>query len=178
MCAAACASLAMQMPLNVSPRAEDLSQVQRHLLELLQQPELPVPFTPSLKVLQFLYHAAHSDASRPPPFVVLRPACALSLCTARPLSAAGRESCLPHTRRCSYLMLIIASPARRSPHSLCEVHSVCLYKPHHAQKYPVIAGSKAIPPAHAEGCTLHSRGNPHWFGDLRLLQVSCEGFTC
>ena len=50
-CAAACASLAMPMPLNVSLRAEDLSQLQRHLLELLQQLEPPVPFTPSLKVL-------------------------------------------------------------------------------------------------------------------------------
>ena len=49
-CAAACASLAMPMPLNVSLRAEDLSQLQRHLLQLLQQPEPLVPFTPSLKV--------------------------------------------------------------------------------------------------------------------------------
>ncbi|CAL5224037.1 g6659 [Coccomyxa viridis] len=48
-CAAACASLAMPMPLNVSLRAEDLSQLQRHLLELLQEQEPPVPFTPSLK---------------------------------------------------------------------------------------------------------------------------------
>lgn len=51
-CAAACASLAMPMPLNVSLRAEDLSQLQHHLLELLQRLEPPVPFTPSLKVLQ------------------------------------------------------------------------------------------------------------------------------
>ena len=49
-CAAACASLAMPMPLNVSLRPEDLSQLQQHLLMLLQQPEQPVPFTPSLRV--------------------------------------------------------------------------------------------------------------------------------
>ena len=49
-CGAACASLAMPMPLNVSLRAEDLLQLQRHLLQLLQQLEPPVPFTPSLKV--------------------------------------------------------------------------------------------------------------------------------
>ena len=49
-CAAACASLAMPMPLNVSLRAEDLAQLQRHLSELLMQPEPAVPFTPSLKV--------------------------------------------------------------------------------------------------------------------------------
>ena len=51
-CGAACASLAMPMPLNVSLRAEDLLQLQRHLLQLLEQLESPVPFTPSLKVSQ------------------------------------------------------------------------------------------------------------------------------
>ena len=50
-CAAACASLAMPMPLNVSLRAEDLAQLQQRLLALLMQPDPVVPFTPSLKVL-------------------------------------------------------------------------------------------------------------------------------
>ena len=49
-CAAACASLAMPMPLNVSLRSEDLAQLQQRLLVLLMQPDPAVPFTPSLKV--------------------------------------------------------------------------------------------------------------------------------
>ena len=51
-CAAACASLAMPMPLNVSLRREDLAQLQQRLLALLMQPDPAVPFTPSLKVFQ------------------------------------------------------------------------------------------------------------------------------
>ena len=50
-CAAACASLAMPMPVNVSLRAEDLAQLQQRLLALLMQPDPAVPFTPSLKVI-------------------------------------------------------------------------------------------------------------------------------
>lgn len=40
----------MPMPLNVSLRPEDLQQLTQHLLDLLQQLEPRVPFTPSLKV--------------------------------------------------------------------------------------------------------------------------------
>ena len=49
-CAAACASLAMPMPLNVSLRSDDLLQLQQRLLGMLMQPDPAVPFTPSLKV--------------------------------------------------------------------------------------------------------------------------------
>ncbi|CAK0731768.1 hypothetical protein CVIRNUC_000040 [Coccomyxa viridis] len=61
-CAAACASLAMPMPLNVSLRTEDLAQLQQRLLALLMQPDPAVPFTPSLKAAkryrQFMRRAA------------------------------------------------------------------------------------------------------------------------
>ena len=68
-CAAACASLAMPMPLNVSLRAEDLAQLQQRLLVLLMQPDPAVPFTPTLKVISNL-NPGHSEqltgASRQP----------------------------------------------------------------------------------------------------------------
>ena len=106
-CAAACASLAMPMPLNVSLRAEDLSQLQRHLLELLQQLEPPVPFTPSLKVLPApsscpKLYASHPLASKLPPARIVH--CAFIPCSPHSVQA---QNTLPTL----YLRTVFAVPA-------------------------------------------------------------------
>ena len=39
----------------------------------------------------------------------------------------------------------------------------------------VNAGSKAVQAVHAQGCTLHSRRDSHWPGNIWVLQVRCTG---
>ena len=51
-----------------------------------------------------LYHAAHSDASCPPPFVVLRPACALSVQLGRCHLLEESHAC--HTPDCAVVSLL------------------------------------------------------------------------